>query len=173
MIFYNNNNNKNTTVERKAEDVIAKRGALLYRENLTYSKLLTEDRLLSQCWAVPPAISELVLTFIDSHLGPFSNDYDGIRAALANGSLPWGQAWNLVADDVRSQSHHRWQRSEEKQKSSVRTKGSHSFCFLARAAGWRRLQQEGKDCKMAPIIMLTYLNLFVLAVELETLCDFR
>lgn len=76
------------------------------RDTLTYSELLPEDGLLAQGGAVPAAKSELVLAFIDAHLRPLPDHNDGIGSALADGTLPWGQARNLVADDVGSQGHH-------------------------------------------------------------------
>lgn len=72
------------------------------RDNLTYSKLLSKDCFLSKCRAVPPPVPKLVLALIDSHLCPFPNHDDGIRAALADCSLPRGQAWDFVADDISS-----------------------------------------------------------------------
>lgn len=76
---------------------------------LTYSQLLTEDCPLSQRRTVPASISELVLTLIDAHLGAFTHNNDGVRAALADGPLARCQPRNLVADDVGTQSHHRGQ----------------------------------------------------------------
>lgn len=72
------------------------------RDTLTYSEFLPEDGLLAQGGAVPAAESELVLALIDAHLRPLPDHNDGIGAALADGTLPWGQARNLVADDVGS-----------------------------------------------------------------------
>lgn len=72
------------------------------RDTLTYSELLPEDCLLAQGGAVPSAESELVLALINAHLRPLPDHNDGIRSALADGTLPWGQARNLVADDVGS-----------------------------------------------------------------------
>lgn len=73
---------------------------------LTYSELLPEDRLLAKGGAVPAAEAELVLALVDAHLRALPYHNDGIGPALADGTLPWGQARNLVADDVGSQSHH-------------------------------------------------------------------
>lgn len=72
------------------------------RGTLTYSKLLSKDCFLSQCRAIPPPIPKLVLALIDSHLCPFPDHNDGIRAALADRSLSRGQAWDFVADDISS-----------------------------------------------------------------------
>lgn len=72
------------------------------RDTLTYSKLLSKDCFLSQRRAVPPPVPKLVLALIDSHLCPFPDHNDGIRAALADRSLPRGQAWDFVADDISS-----------------------------------------------------------------------
>lgn len=68
----------------------------------SYSKLLSKDCFLSQRRAVPPPIPKLILALIDSHLCPFSDHNDGIRAALTDRSLPRGQAWDFVADDISS-----------------------------------------------------------------------
>lgn len=76
------------------------------KDTLTYSELLPEDGLLAQGGAVPAAESELVLALIDAHLRPLPDHNDRIGSALADGTLPWGQARNLVADDVGSQGHH-------------------------------------------------------------------
>lgn len=65
---------------------------------------------LTQGRAVPAAVAELVLTLVDSQLGTFANDYDGVRATLTEGSLTGGQSWDLVADYVSAQSYHRGQR---------------------------------------------------------------
>lgn len=76
---------------------------------LTYSQLLTEDCPLPQRRTVPASVSELVLTLVDAHLGAFTHNNDGVRAALADGPLAWCQPGDLVADDVGTQSHHRRQ----------------------------------------------------------------
>lgn len=73
---------------------------------LTYSQLLTEDRPLSQRRTVPASVTELVLALVDSHLGAFTHNNDGVRAALADGPLARCQPRDLVADDVGTQSYH-------------------------------------------------------------------
>lgn len=81
---------------------------------LTYSQLLSEDRLLSQSRAVPPAVPELVLALVETQLGTFANGDDGVGATLTKGPLTGRQSWYLVADDVGAQSHHRGQRPVDK-----------------------------------------------------------
>lgn len=72
---------------------------------LTYSQLLPKDGPLAKGRAVPPSVAKLILALVDAQLSALSNDDDGIWAALADGTLSGGQAGNLVADDVRAQSH--------------------------------------------------------------------
>lgn len=84
------------------------------RGALTYSELLPEDSLLTESRAVPASEAELVLALVDAHLRPLPDHDDGIGPALADGTLPRGQARNLVADDVGSQGHDRRQRSAKR-----------------------------------------------------------
>lgn len=86
---------------------------------LTYSQLLSEHRPLSQRRAVPPAVPELVLALVDAQLGAFADDDDGVGATLAEGPLTGGQSWDLVADYVGTQSHHRGQGPAETTKRFV------------------------------------------------------
>ena len=72
---------------------------------LTYSELLPEDSLLAEGGAVPAPEAELVLALVDAHLRPLPDHDDGIGPALTDGTLPRGQARDLVADDVGSQGH--------------------------------------------------------------------
>lgn len=81
---------------------------------LTYSQLLSKDRPLAQGRAVPAAVAELVLTFVDAELGAFADDDDGVGATLTEGPLTGGQSWYLVADDVCAQRHHRGQRPKRR-----------------------------------------------------------
>lgn len=92
------------TTARKVKQNHPKHRSLQHRirDTLTYSKLLSKDCFLSQCRAVPPPVPKLVLALIDSHLCPFPDHNDGIRAALADRSLPRGQAWDFVADYISS-----------------------------------------------------------------------
>lgn len=62
------------------------------RGALTYSELLPEDSLLAEGGAVPASEAELVLALVDAHLRPLPNHDDGIGPALADGTLPRGQA---------------------------------------------------------------------------------
>lgn len=78
-----------------------------FPNRLTYSQLLSKHCPLAQGRAVPPTVSELVLTLIDAQLGALADDDDGVWATLAEGSLTGGQSWDLVADDVCTQSYHR------------------------------------------------------------------
>lgn len=74
---------------------------------LTYSQLLSEDGAFTQRRAVPAAVSELVLAFVDAQLCPLSNHDDGVRPALADGALAGCETGDLIADDVRTKGHHR------------------------------------------------------------------
>ena len=77
---------------------------------LTDSELLAEHGPLPQGGAVPAAVTELVLALVDAQLGALSDGDDGVWAAVADRSLPRGQAGDLVTDDVGAQGHHWGQR---------------------------------------------------------------
>lgn len=72
---------------------------------LTYSQLLPKDRPLAEGRAVPASVAKLILALVDAQLSALPDDDDGIRAALTDGTLSGGQTGDLVADDVRTQSH--------------------------------------------------------------------
>lgn len=74
---------------------------------LTYSQLLSEDSAFTQRRAVPAAVSELVLAFVDAQLCPLSDHDDGVWPALADGALAGCETGDLIADDVRTKGHHR------------------------------------------------------------------
>ncbi len=74
---------------------------------MTYSQLLSEDGAFTQRRAVPAAVSELVLAFVDAQLCPPLDHDDGVRPALADGALAGCETGDLIADDVRTKGHHR------------------------------------------------------------------
>lgn len=81
---------------------------------LTYSQLLPKDRPLAEGRAVPASVAKLILALVDAQLSALPDDDDGIRAALTDGTLSGGQTGDLVADDVRTQSHNGRQSPLEK-----------------------------------------------------------
>lgn len=72
------------------------------RQQHTHFQLFSEDRPLPQCRTVPAPVFELKLTLVDAHLGPLSDDDNGIGATLADNPLSRGQTGDLVTDYART-----------------------------------------------------------------------
>lgn len=77
---------------------------------------MSEHGPLAQGRAVPPAIPELVLAFVDAQLGALADDDDGVGPRLTEGPLTGRQSRDLVADDVRAQSDHGGQRPVQRER---------------------------------------------------------
>ncbi len=121
---------------------------------LTYSQLLSEDGAFTQRRAVPAAVSELVLAFVDAQLCPLSDHDDGVRPALADGALAGCETGDLIADDVRTKGHHRG-KSPVGQKRQTQLVKMDITCIIANGGTHIRIKQLSVSSAFCPIIILT------------------